>query len=125
MVYTLTRGITLGLWTLTGLAFLTAAVLPGSAVGQLAGPLLLAIAVGWTATALPRASASAYERNRKGITSATLLRFYTLTLVGTLVALTIAVTIVHTGDRRSFLFAGFVALCAVALGRPMLGGRND
>lgn len=124
MAYTFTHGIALGFWILAGLAFFMAAALPGSAVGQLAGPLLLAIAVGWTAVAIRRGE-GVRGSGVPLLTPSQLPRFYALTLCGALVVLAVAVTVIRTGDRRSFLFAAFAVCCAVVLGWRMMGRRND
>lgn len=122
MAYTFTHGIALGLWILAGLAFFVAAVLPGSAVGQLAGPLLLAITVGWTAVMVRHAEwIKSFTPDL--LTSSKRPRVYALTLIGVLVALAITVTIIRSGDQRSFLLAAFAACCALVLGWQAAGNH--
>lgn len=100
----LIRGIALGLWILAGLAFLLGALLPGSAGGDLLGPVLLAAAVGWIGL-MPSAQTTRDMPARRAF----------LVLLGVALAFGIALTIVRNGDRRSFLFVAFTALVAAAL----------
>jgi len=122
MVSTFTNGIALGLWILAGLAFLTSALLPGSAVGHALGPLLLAGAIGWTALT---SSVRGSERASVQETRTPRFRWWLLLLFGVLLAVGISLTIIRTGDQRSFLFAGFAALCAVVLGWQLQSQHRD
>lgn len=122
------RGITVGLWILTGLAFLVGALLPGSSGGDLLGPALLTLSVVWTAllktkTGLPAvASAEAGASAKTGGQTAERTKSLLL-LAGPVLALGIAFTVIREGDRRSFLYVGFAAIVALALGSKTLGSR--
>jgi hypothetical protein len=104
-LHAIVRGVALGLWILTGLAFLVSALFPGSTGAAFLGPLLLTCAVFLTALA-PRGAVL----NRKNPTRRLLY------MVGAaLLVLAIALTIIRTGDQRSFLFALFITIAALAL----------
>lgn len=114
------RGIAIGLWILTGLGFLLPALLPGSTGTRIVGPVLLALAVAWTALVPRDASAQTQEKERGWRGSAISwtalgLPRRALAAWGLLVALAVALVIIRTGDRRSFLFAAFTTLVAAVL----------
>lgn len=116
------RGVAIGLWVLTGLAFLVVALSPGSTGGNILGPFLLTLAIFWTVVLV---LAPGYGRNglknpshdqeRRG--RQRWMRG-AARLAGFLLALGIPLVIIREGDRRSFLYVGFVALVAFAFGTP-------
>ncbi|TSC72448.1 MAG: hypothetical protein G01um101438_532 [Parcubacteria group bacterium Gr01-1014_38] len=97
------RGITLGLWVLTGLAFLAEALLPGIGRFPLLAPWLLATSIGWVAL-IP---------NRENLTRLPASRV--LLLAGFVLALATSFVLIRDGDRRSLLFAGFASLATLLL----------
>lgn len=102
------HGVAIGLWALAGLSYLVRALLPGSAAQGIAGPLLLAAAVAWTAllpTSAAARPAGAPPRRLPVL----------LLLLGGLLAAGTALAIVSEGDRRSFLFIGFTVVAVLTL----------
>lgn len=105
-----TRGIALGAWILTGAAFVMAAAFPGSTGATILGPMTLTGALLWTALL------KSHQRGALPVHSTPAL------LLGSVLLTTaVALTIVHAGDRRSFLVVAFIAVATIALA---WGGRS-
>lgn len=102
------RGLIIGLWILTGLAFLTSALFPGSTGAPTLGPFLLGITT--IVTALSGRPVS-LKPGLQRTTTTRVLRAMSLALT-----LAIALTIIHEGDRRSFFFVVLATVVAFSLG---------
>ena len=109
------RGITVGLWTLTGLTFLADALLPGIGRVAVLAPWLLAVSVAWTAMIPMRGSAITNDSTsgKKRFSRSQLSRV--LLLLGFALALAVSFTIIRDGDRRSFVLVGFVSVIVLLL----------
>lgn len=101
------RGIALGLWILTGLAFLVSALFPRSSGAAILGPVLLTLAVLTTAL-LPLGPTAP-------ISQAPVRRRVLLSIVVLVLALSITLTIIREGDRRSFVYVLFVVALTLLL----------
>lgn len=98
------RGIVIGLWVLTGLAFLLDVLLPGSTGSGVLGPGLLAAAVASTTLFQHALDQKPVER-----------RNIALGLLGALLAFGTAFAVISEGDRRSFLYVALVTMVTSAL----------
>ena len=116
------RGVAVGLWVLTGLAFLVAALSPGSTGGSILGPFLLTLAIFWTGVlaSAPRQGRSELKHpdHDHGTRGWQTITESATRLAGFFLALGIPLVIIREGDRRSFLYIGFVALVALTFGTP-------
>lgn len=100
------RGIAIGLWVLSGLAFFADALLPHAGQFHVFAPWLLAASVAWTAL-MPAEHAGPQQGNQN-----------ILWLAGLLLACTISFVIIRDGTGRSFLFIAFSGLAALVLALP-------
>ena len=104
----LVRGVTLGLWVLSGLAFLGSVLLPGSTGAQLLGPVLIGMAVVLTAL-VPRRVSPVVGHAARWL-------YRSMIVFGTVLAFAITLVIVREGDQRSWLFVGYTAAAAIFFG---------
>lgn len=100
------RGTAIGLWVLSGLAFLADALLPHAGQFHVFAPWLLAAAV-LTTVWLPQ-----------GLTTAPLRNQRIFWFVGLVLALAISFTIIRDGTSRSLIFVILTSAVVITLSFP-------